>query len=74
MLVILPPVSPKPSFSCVTMSMCDAGLLVDPRADARKNLRQSQHEVLAAEHLQERLRLIGEFEKSPGQAYRNDVV
>jgi hypothetical protein len=37
----------KPSFSCVTMSMCDAGLLVDPLAE-RKNLRQSQHEVLAA--------------------------
>jgi len=61
------------SFSCV-ISTCNAGLLVDPPADARKNLRQSQHERLATGHEHERLRLIGEFEKPPGQAYRNDIV
>jgi hypothetical protein len=62
------------SFSCVTISTRDAGLLVDPFADARKNLGQSQHEMLAAGHLHKRLRLIGEFEKLPGQAYLNDIV
>jgi hypothetical protein len=61
------------SFSCV-ISTCNAGLLVDPLADARKNLLQSQHERLATGHEHERLRLIGEFEKPPGQAYRNDIV
>ncbi len=64
----------KPSFSCVTISTSDAGLLIEPLADARKNLRQSQHEMLAAGYEHERLRLIGDFEKPPGQAYRNDIA
>jgi hypothetical protein len=50
---------PAASFSCVTISACDTDLLVDPFADARKNLRQSQDEMLATGYEHERLRLIG---------------
>jgi hypothetical protein len=63
----------KPSFSCVTMSMCDAGLLVDPLADAEKpppiparGACRLTHAGTSSAHWRVR--------KPPGQAYQNDVV
>ncbi len=52
----------------------DQGSRVDPFAHARKDIRRSENEMVAAGHAHECLRLIGEFEEPLGRVQRNDVV